>query len=94
MKTAVYLCQVGVDDSYNVESIGNYAQNVPDVELVKQLGKNPKLDPQELAKEINTHQLQRIVIAGDSPGFFKPAFTRAMTLAGRDPNEVRLASFR
>ena len=34
-----------------------------------------------------------MVIAGDSPGFFKPAFTRAMALAGGDPREVRLASF-
>ena len=34
------------------------------------------------------------MLAGDSPGFFKQAFTHAMALAGRDTDEVQLASFR
>jgi heterodisulfide reductase subunit A len=46
-----------------------------------------------LSEEIKKEGLQRVVIAGDSPGFFKPAFTKAMALAGGDTDEVRLASF-
>ena len=34
------------------------------------------------------------IIAGDSPGHFKQAFTRALALGGGDPRRVRLASFR
>jgi len=35
-----------------------------------------------------------VVVAGYSPGFYKPAFTRAISLAGGDVEQVRLASFR
>ncbi len=49
----------------------------------------PPLDPKALSEEITRERLERIVLAGDSPGFFKPVFTRAMALAGKDPDEVR-----
>jgi heterodisulfide reductase subunit A len=52
------------------------------------------VDVKSLAEEIRRERLDRIVLAGDSPGYFKPAFTRALELAGGDPSEVRLASFR
>ena len=52
------------------------------------------LAPEALAKEIRKQQLNTVVVAGYSPGFFKPAFTRALAEAGADPENVRLASFR
>ena len=57
-------------------------------------GIKPKLDPAALADEIRRARIERIVLAGDSPGYFKPAFTRAMATIGGNPDEVRLASFR
>jgi heterodisulfide reductase subunit A2 len=96
MRIGVFICQagIGVSDAVNVESVGHYAANLPQVESVKMMGILPKLDPDVLADEIARDKLERVVIAGDSPGFFKPAFTRAMTMAGGEPREVRLASFR
>ena len=96
MRIGVYLCRAGGDtgNGVNLESVAHYAANLPQVELVRQLGVMPKLDPEALADEISNEHLDRIVIAGDSPGFFKPAFTRAMALAGGEPDEVRIASFR
>jgi heterodisulfide reductase subunit A len=96
MRTGVYVCQVAMDKAENVDprSVAAYAANLPDVESVRDLGVLPRLDPRELAAEFSRGKLERVVIAGDSPGFFKPAFTRAMMLAGGNPDEVRLASFR
>ena len=94
MKIGVYLCQVGIDDSLNFQAIADYAANLPNVEAVKLLGIKPRLDPDKLAEEIKQQKFDRIVIAGDSPGYFKPVFTRAMALTGGNPDEVRLASFR
>ncbi|MBN1866487.1 CoB--CoM heterodisulfide reductase iron-sulfur subunit A family protein [Candidatus Sumerlaeota bacterium] len=78
----------------NYESVAHYAANLPDVSVVKNLGHRPGIDPDAMAKEIRTRGFERIVIAGDSPGYYKPAFTRAMMLAGGNPDEVWLASFR
>jgi heterodisulfide reductase subunit A len=58
------------------------------------MGFRPKLDPEQLAVELREARIERVVIVGDSPGYFKPAFTRALALAGGEPGEVHLASFR
>jgi heterodisulfide reductase subunit A2 len=96
MRIGVYICEAGggTAGAVNLEAVAHYAANLPQVESVQVLGLLPKLDPEKLADGITSERLDRIVIAGDSPGFFKPAFTRAMALAGREPDEVRLASFR
>jgi heterodisulfide reductase subunit A len=96
MRVGVFICQAGSEasDAVNLESVAHYASNLPQVESVTMMGVLPKLDPDVLADEIARDKLERVVLAGDSPGFFKPAFTRAMALAGGEPDEVRLASFR
>ncbi|MBU2604155.1 MAG: CoB--CoM heterodisulfide reductase iron-sulfur subunit A family protein [Actinobacteria bacterium] len=96
MNVAVYLCQENPDagGGVNLDSVAKYAANLTEVTQVRSLGVRPKLLPESLAVEIGQQSFDRLVIAGDTPGYFKPAFTRAMLLAGRDPGEVRLASFR
>ena len=47
-----------------------------------------------LPRKSASSSLNTVVVAGYSPGFFKPAFTRALAEAGGDPENVRLASFR
>ncbi len=96
MRTGVYLCNTGTGDTdaVNRHAVLHYAENLPTVVLVKDCGTLPRLSVEELASEFRQYDLQRVVIAGDSPGFFKPTFTRAIAEAGGDPAEVRLASFR
>lgn len=95
-RIGVYLCRrgTGIADAVDFGAVADYARRAPGVCLVRDLGAMPALDPGELAAEIGRERLDTVVIAGDSPGFFKPAFTRAMADSGGDPLRVRLASFR
>jgi heterodisulfide reductase subunit A len=96
MRTGVFIVQgwENAQEGINLHAVESYASNLPNVETVRDLGIQPKLNPATLSEAIKKDRLERIVIAGDSPGFFKPVFTKAMALAGGDPDEVRLASFR
>ena len=94
MRVGVFFGQFQEYPSVNLDAVAAYTANLPGVELVRKLGYRPRLDPKALADEIGEQRLERIVLAGDSPGYFKPAFTRAMALAQSRPDEVRLASFR
>jgi len=94
MRTGVFIGRALAAGEMNTSALAAYAANLPTVKQVRELGYRPRLDPLKLAEEIREAQLERIVIAGDSPGYFKPVFTRAAALAGCPPEEVRLASFR
>ncbi len=94
MRVGVFLLRSPQDGGMNLQAIANYVANLPKVEKSRILELKPRLRPEELAGEIRADNLQRIVLAGCSPGYFKPVFTRAMALAGENPEEVRLASFR
>ncbi|MBE0664797.1 MAG: CoB--CoM heterodisulfide reductase iron-sulfur subunit A family protein [Candidatus Aminicenantes bacterium] len=94
MRTGIFFCQVEENNRLNIAAVAKYAANLPNVETVQELGIQPRLDAKDLAGQVHSGNLERIVIAGDMPGYFKPVFTKAMALAGHDPLEVRLASFR
>jgi heterodisulfide reductase subunit A len=94
MRVGVFIGKFLDTDGISLDSVANYARNLPRVEWVRVLGIKPKLDPSALAAEIRRERIDRIVLAGDSPGRFKPAFTRAMASAGGNADEVRIASFR
>ena len=54
MRIGVYICRAERRDGggVNLESVGHYAANLPQVEVVRSLGVLPKLDPEALADEI------------------------------------------
>lgn len=95
-RIGVYLCRrgAGATSAVDAKAIAAYAAGLPGVVRVQDYGPQPKLDPAKLTAEIRMQQLDRVVIAGESPGFFKPVFTRAMVEAGGDADQVRLASYR
>lgn len=94
MRIGVYLGHALGPDGVSLDAVACYASDLPHVEVVRVLGIRPTLDWRVLRDEIRAEALDRVVLAGDSPGYFKPAFTRAMADALGDPEEVRLASFR
>ncbi|OFY47377.1 MAG: hypothetical protein A2Y87_09160, partial [Bacteroidetes bacterium RBG_13_46_8] len=77
----------------NIDAIAKYSANLPDVETVQILGLRPHPEAKTLCEQIQSNNLERIVIAGDMPGYFKPVFTKAMAMTGGNTNEIRLASF-
>ncbi len=93
-RVGVFLGQILNEEGVNLEAVASYARNLPDVEAVRVLGYRPQIDPAALRAEVREDRLDRIVLGGDSPGYLKPAFTRAFVDVGGSPDEVRLASFR
>ncbi|MDP1620737.1 MAG: CoB--CoM heterodisulfide reductase iron-sulfur subunit A family protein [Bacteroidales bacterium] len=94
MRIGVFFCQVDQEKLINLDQIIKYADNLPGVVYTRIFGVKPKLNPEELSILLKEYAFERIVIAGDSPGYFKPVFAKAMALAGGNPHEVQLASFR
>lgn len=93
MRTGVFFCQIDNSRNLNIDAIAKYSANLPDVETVQILGVKPHPDLKMLAGQIKSDKLERIVIAGDMPGYFKPVFTKAMAMTGGNTDEIRLASF-
>ncbi len=71
-----------------------YAAALPEVVRVERLASVPRPDPLALAAKVRCDKLDVAVLAGVNPGALKPAFTRAMELAGGNPERVRLARYR
>jgi len=78
--------------TFDLACAAKYATQLPGVSLVRTLLSTTAPDPEKLAREIRKEMLNTIVIVSEQPGFFKPAFSRALTLAGGDGGQVRLAS--
>ena len=93
MLTGVFFCQVEENRNLNLDSIAKYSANLPNVETVQILGPKIKPSVKFITEQVESFKLERIVIAGDMPGYFKPVFTRAMADAGGNTIEIRLASF-
>ena len=95
-KIWVYIHQNGKEGKgiLDYQEIAEYAKGLPEVQRVTLFSEPKKLNPLVLADEFKKAGLSRIVIAGESPGYFKPVFTRAMAESGGDADEVRIASFR
>ena len=94
-RTGVYICRAGTGaaDSVDLRVLAEYAGKLPAVAMVNVMSEGACLDPASVGEQIKKDDLGRVVIAADSPGYFKPLFSRAMTLAGKDPENVVLASF-
>lgn len=94
MRTGVFFCQTEENTSLNIDAIAKYSANLPEVEVVQILGLRHSTEVKFLCEQITSNKLERIVLAGDMPGYYKPVFTRAMAMTGGNTNEIRLASFR
>src|SRR4030066_217439 len=93
MRTGVFFCQMEDSRNLNNNPLEKYTANLPEGETVQILGLKPHPDLKALCEQIQSNNLERIVIAGDMPGYFKPVFTKAMAMTGGNTDEVRLASF-
>ena len=83
----VFFCHegTGMPEGVDLAEVARYAATLPGVVHVEDRGQRPRLDPETLSWELKRKGVRTVVVAGDSPGFFKPAFTRALADAGGDP---------
>jgi heterodisulfide reductase subunit A len=51
-------------------------------------------DSSQMAKTISDQGITRIILAGETPGFIMPAFSKAMAISGQDPSRIATVSFR
>jgi heterodisulfide reductase subunit A len=95
-KTGVYFCKHlnGHPDSLNLEELAEFARNLPEVDTVWYPQDMPLADPAAAAGRIRDKNINRLVIAGDRPGFIKSFFTKAMIAAGRSAGDIAVISFR
>ena len=95
-KVGVFVCHPAGGDAgpVDLQAVASWAAELPGVSSARMVRVGRMLDPLALRDEIRRGGLTAVVVAGYTPGYFKPAFTRAMAEAGGDPDEVRLASFR
>jgi len=93
MRTGIFFCQAQDNMNLNIDSIAKYSANLPEVETVQILRPKPLPGIDFIRGQIKSNRLERIVLAGDMPGYFKPVFTKAVALTGGNTDEIRLASF-
>jgi len=93
MRTGVFFCQTEDNSSLNIDAIAKYAANLPEVETVQILRLKPLPGINFICEQIKSNNLERIVLAGDIPGYYKPVFTKAVALTDGNTDEIRLASF-
>ncbi len=93
MRTGIFFCQTEDDRNLNIDAIAKYSANLPDVEVVQVFGPGQRPEITIICDLVHSNNLDRIVIAGEMPGYFKPVFTRAMAICKGNTDEVRIASF-
>ena len=92
----VYLCKPsnGHTDPINTAEIETYARSLPDVKQVWNFGSLPLSGFNNIGAEIKRAGIERIILAGDTPGMAKPLFSELMSQLGFNGDSVVLASFR
>ena len=93
-RIGVFLCHPAdsAQGPVDLQAVADYAKQLPGVIEARVMVINSHLDPELLADEIAG--INVVVLGGYSPGFYKAAFTQALSLDGGNPEQVRLASFR
>ncbi|MDF1540597.1 MAG: CoB--CoM heterodisulfide reductase iron-sulfur subunit A family protein [Candidatus Thorarchaeota archaeon] len=96
-RIGVFICHCGsnIAGVVDVEAVGEAVKNLPDVEFVSDYKYVCSKPGQALLKEkINTHRLNRIVIAACSPRMHEPTFRQAMRDSGLNPYMLEIANIR
>ncbi len=81
-----------VPDLIDYNDLAGYVQKFP---VVKQVWQYDDFlwNEENLLGKIDSNQLERLIIAGAVPGTVKTLFSKIMSIAGKDPGNVILASF-
>lgn len=96
-KIGVYICECGpnIKDAVDIDELMRFAQNLENVVLVRSFGVLCSGEGQELiGKEIEAHQLNRIVVAACSPKEHEVTFNKVLKKSGLNPFLLQIANIR
>ena len=97
MKIGVYVCHCGINiaDHVDVEAVKNFAENHPKVAIARNyiyMCSDPGQDL--IVKDIETYQLDRVVVAACSPTLHERTFRNAISKTGLNPYFLEIANIR
>ena len=83
-RVGVYFLRTAEDKSAAADlgALHEYAAHLPGVQMVRTLTVKAALDPEVLARELRKEKLNTVVLAAEHPGFYQPAFSRALGFGG------------
>ena len=92
----IYLCKSsnGHPDPTNTAEIETYAISLPEVKQVWDSENLPISEYDNIIDELKKAGIEKIILAGETPGMAKPLFSELMLQLGFNGNSVVLASFR
>jgi heterodisulfide reductase subunit A len=82
----------GIPYPFDYNELASYVKKFPVVKQVWQFD-DFFWNEENLVNRIRLHQLERLIIAGPIPGVVKTLFSKIMSITGKDPKNVILASF-
>lgn len=93
--TGIYFCHKsnGFHNTLDIPDLIAYSKDLKGISVVWYVNDINLSNTEYLVTQIKEKNLERLIIVGDLPGTTKYFFSRAMTLAGKDPKNVILASF-
>lgn len=97
MKTGIVFiseAESPLENPFDLSPVLDYARSHTLVSQVWSTGDLPMGNPSKMGELLRANQIERLIIAGDVPGFHKPFFSRAMEMAGNSAGDVSLAGFR
>ncbi len=93
--TAIYFCSQtnGHSKVLDLVDLKIFAKEKLGIKIIWEENDIPLLDPKVMAGILKEKGIERIILAGISPGIAKTFFSRAFKLAGKDVNKINLATF-
>jgi len=79
--------------SLNFDALYENFKNYSQISKIWDLRTSEKAAVKAIVKELNRNPVDQLIIAGNTPGFLRGYFERAMVNAGRSVNDIRLVSF-
>jgi heterodisulfide reductase subunit A2 len=83
----------GNSEGVDIRELRIYAERLPGVGIVWDSREYPLMDSARFLADIRKNNIQKMILAGNSPGFVKSFFTKVMLSAGNKAEDVLLVSF-
>ena len=88
-----YHLENGNSEWVDIRELRIYSESLPGVGIVWDSDDYPVMNADRLREDIRKNNIQKVILAGNSPGFAKAFFTKIMLSAGHKAEDVSLVSF-